>query len=42
MEYKYPFGEIVQPLVQKDRTAKQVFVLGVYASAVHARWKKGE
>ena len=40
MEYKYPFGEIVQPLVQKDRTAKQVFVLGVYASAVHARWKK--
>ena len=41
MEYKYPFGEIVQPLVQKDRTAKQVFVLGVYASAVHARWKKG-
>lgn len=41
MEYKYPFGEIVQPLVQIDRTAKQVFVLGVYASAVHARWKKG-
>lgn len=41
MEYKYPFGEIVKPLVQKDRTAKQVFVLGVYASAVHAKWKKG-
>ena len=41
MEYKYPFGKIVQPLVQKDRTPKQVFVLGVYASAVHARWKKG-
>lgn len=42
MEYKYPFGEIVQSLVQQDRTAKQVFVLGVYASAVHARWRKGD
>lgn len=41
MEYKYPFGETVQPLVQQDRTAKSVFVLGVYASAVHARWRKG-
>ena len=42
MEYKYPFGETVQSLVQQDRTAKQVFVLGVYASAVHARWRKGD
>ena len=41
MEYYYPFGEIVKRLVQQDRTPKQVFVLGVYASAVHARWKKG-
>lgn len=38
MEYYYPFGEKVQPLVQQDRTKKKVFVLGVYASAVHARW----
>ena len=38
---KYPFGEIVQPLIQQDRTPKKVFVLGVYASAVHARWKRG-
>ena len=41
MEYKFPFGETVQRLVQQDRTVKQVFVLGVYASAVHARWRKG-
>ena len=40
MEYLFPFGEKVRPLVQQDRTPKKVFVLGVYASAVHARWKK--
>ena len=39
MSYYYPFGETVHPLVQQDRTPKKVFVLGVYASAVHARWK---
>ena len=27
-------------LIQEDRTPKKVFVLGVYASAVHARWMK--
>lgn len=37
----YPFGEILKPVVQQDRTKKKVFVLGVYASAVHARWIKG-
>lgn len=42
MKYYYPFGEIVHPLTQEDRTPKKVFVLGVYASAVHARWKKGK
>jgi len=41
MEYLFPFGKKVCPLVQQDRTPKTVFVLGVYASAVHARWKKG-
>ena len=41
MVYYYPFGEIVKRLEQQDRNQKQVFVLGVYASAVHARWKKG-
>ena len=40
MSYQYPFGQTVKPLVQQDRTPKKVFVLGVYASAVHARWKK--
>ncbi|MBR4863452.1 MAG: hypothetical protein IKU07_02655 [Oscillospiraceae bacterium] len=39
-EYYFPFGQKLQPLVQEDRTPKKVFVLGVYASAVHARWKK--
>ena len=41
MIYQYPFGEILHPLVQQDKSPKKVFVLGVYASAVHARWKKG-
>ena len=40
MAYLFPFGKEVHPLVQTDRTPKKVFVLGVYASAVHARWKK--
>ena len=40
MKYFFPFGEAVHPLVQVDRSPKKVFVLGVYASAVHARWKK--
>jgi uracil-DNA glycosylase len=35
----FPFGQPVQELLQKDRTPKDVFVLGVYASAVHANWK---
>jgi uracil-DNA glycosylase len=34
----FPFGQPVREVVQTDRTAKRVFVLGVYASAVHARW----
>ena len=41
MKYFFPFGEAVRPLVQQDRSPKKVFVLGVYASAVHARWKNG-
>ena len=40
MPYFFPFGQEVHPLVQEDRSPKKVFVLGVYASAVHARWKK--
>lgn len=34
----YPFGSPLRPLVQADQTPKKVFVLGVYASAVHAKW----
>ena len=41
MPYYFPFGETVKRLVQEDRTPKKVFVLGVYASAVHAKWTKG-
>jgi len=39
MAYLFPFGQELRPLVQKDRSPKKVFVLGVYASAIHARWK---
>jgi uracil-DNA glycosylase len=34
----FPFGQQAREIVQIDRTQKKVFVLGVYASAVHARW----
>jgi hypothetical protein len=34
----YPFGEPLRVVVQQDRARKHVFILGVYASAVHARW----
>ena len=40
MAYLFPFGQELHPLVQQDRSPKKVFVLGVYASAVHAKWKK--
>ena len=40
MSYCFPFGQKLHPLVQEDTAPKKVFVLGVYASAVHARWKK--
>lgn len=37
MPYLFPFGQELHPLIQEDRTHKKVFVLGVYAGAVHAR-----
>ena len=40
MPYTFPFGKTLVPLTQQDRMPKKVFVLGVYASAVHARWQK--
>lgn len=41
MSYIFSFGQELHPLVQEDKSPKKVFVLGVYASAVHARWKRG-
>ncbi|MFO0570167.1 MAG: hypothetical protein U0263_31275 [Polyangiaceae bacterium] len=38
MRGRYPFGEPLHVVVQRDRAPKRVFVLGVYASAVHAQW----
>ena len=40
--YTFPFGEPVRTVEQGDRSPKKVFVLGVYASAVHARWVGGD
>ncbi len=40
MAYLFPFGKELHPLTQEDKSPKKVFVLGVYASAVHARWKR--
>jgi len=34
----FPFGEPLRLVKQRDRSPKKVFVLGVYASAVHATW----
>lgn len=36
--YYFPFGQELRKVEQKDRSSKKAFVLGVYASAVHARW----
>ena len=35
----FPFGKPVRMVKQEDCTPKRVFVLGVYSSAVHARWE---
>ena len=37
-KYHFPFGQELKKVEQKDKTPKNAFVLGVYASAVHARW----
>ena len=36
--YFFPFGQELRKVEQKDKSPKEAFVLGVYASAVHARW----
>ena len=35
----FPFGQEVQKVEQDECSPKQAFVLGVHASAVHARWE---
>ncbi len=37
-QFVFPFGQILHSVVQTDVSPKKAFVLGVYASAVHARW----
>lgn len=37
-QFLFPFGEKLQKVEQKDKSPKKAFVLGVYASAVHASW----
>jgi hypothetical protein len=37
-QYYFPFGMPLTKVEQQDRSPKKLFVLGVYASAVHARW----
>jgi hypothetical protein len=34
----FPFGQPLKLVKQQDRSPKKVFVLGVYASAIHAKW----
>lgn len=36
---RFPFGQTIFPVTQEDLSPKKVFILGVYASAVHARWQ---
>jgi hypothetical protein len=38
VKYYFPFGQELKKVEQKDKTPKKAFVLGVYASAVHAKW----
>lgn len=37
-QYYFPFGQPLKKVEQQDKNPKEAFVLGVYASAVHARW----
>jgi hypothetical protein len=38
MNQLFPFGSQLQKVEQIDKSPKKAFVLGVYASAVHAKW----
>jgi uracil-DNA glycosylase len=38
MKLTFPFGSDLKKVEQSDTSPKKVFVLGVYSSAVHAKW----
>ena len=38
MNYCFPFGQELKTVKQEDIKPKKIFVLGKYASAVHAKW----
>ncbi len=38
MKYYFPFGQELKKVEQPDKNPKETFILGVYASAVHAKW----
>lgn len=42
MKEQFPFGQSVKKVEQAERSPKKYFVLGVYASAVHAQWIGGD
>lgn len=42
MDLHFPFGQRVQRLSQTIKEEKEFFILGVYASAVHAKWVKDD
>lgn len=37
-DFHFPFGQRLNKVQQTDKTPKKAFILGVYASAVHAKW----
>lgn len=39
MNFHFPFGQPLVPVKQQDQSPKKAFILGVYASAVHAKWR---
>lgn len=42
LDSRFPFGQRLSLVQQADRQPKRAFVLGVYSSAVHARWVNTE
>jgi len=40
--FYFPFGQPLTKVQQSDKTPKTTFILGVYASAVYAKWVKKE